>query len=67
MRPFVWSQQTRVPVDDNGHVPVGTQRQFVDALPRFTVIRRLRGDIDYLRQAPDPEAKPLILVHCPVF
>ena len=67
--PFVWSQQTRVRVGDDGKVPVGTQRQSVHAPPRSTVIRCLRpdGDIYYLRHAPDPKAKPIILLHCPVF
>jgi hypothetical protein len=33
------------------------------------VIRCLRpdGDIYYLRQAPDPKAKPIVLLHVPVF
>ena len=67
--PFVWSQQTPVRVGDDGKVPVGTQRQSVNAAPRSTVIRCLRpdGDIYYLRHAPDPKAKPTILLHCPVF
>jgi hypothetical protein len=67
--PFVWSQQTRVRVGDDGKVPVATHRQSVEAPPRATVIRCLRpdGDIYYLRQAPDPKAKPIILLHCPVF
>jgi hypothetical protein len=67
--PFVWSQQTRVRVGDDGKVPVGTQRQTVDAPPRSTVIRCLRpdGDLYYLRHAPDPKAQPVILLHCPVF
>jgi hypothetical protein len=67
--PFVWSQQTRVRVGDDGKVPVATQRQSVNAPPRSTVIRCLRpdGDIYYLRHAPDPKAKPFVLLHCPVF
>ena len=67
--PFVWSQQTRIRVDDDGTVPVGTQRQSIDAPPRTTVIRCLRpdGDIYYLRHAPNPKAKPEVLLHCPVF
>ena len=66
---FVWSQQTPVRVGDDGKVPVGAQRQTVDAPPRATVIRCLRpdGDIYYLRHAPDPAAKPVVLLHCPVF
>ena len=67
--PFVWSQQAPVRVGDDGKVPVGTQRQSVNAAPRSTVIRCLRpdGDIYYLRHAPDPKAKPTVLLHCPVF
>ena len=67
--PYVWSQQTRVRVGDDGKVPVGAQRQPIDAPPRTTVIRCLRpdGDICYLRHAPNPKAKPIVLLHCPVF
>ena len=66
---FVWSQQTPVRVGDDGKVPVGAQRQTVDAPPRATLIRCLRpdGDSYYLRHAPDPAAKPVVLLHCPVF
>lgn len=67
--PYVWSQQTRVRVGDDGKVPVGPHRQPIEAPPRTIVIRCLRpdGDIYYLRHAPDPKAKPLVLLHCPVF
>ena len=67
--PFVWSHQTRVRVGDDGKVPVGTQRQAIDAPPRSKVVRCLRpdGDIYYLRHAPDPTTKPMVLLHCPVF
>jgi hypothetical protein len=67
--PYVWSQQTRVRVGDDGMVPVGSLRQSIDAPPRSKVIRCLRpdGDIFYLRHAPDPMAKPVVLLHCPVF
>jgi len=67
--PFVWSQQSRVGVGDDGKVPVGGQRHVIDASPRSTVIRCLRpdGDIYYLRQAPKPNTKPIVLLHCPVF
>lgn len=65
--PFVWSQQTRVRVGDDGKVPVGTQRPSIDAPPRSSVIRCLRpdGDIYYLRHAPAPKANPIVLLHCP--
>jgi hypothetical protein len=67
--PYVWSQQTRVRVGDDGKVPVGLQRQRIDAPPRSVVIRCLRpdGDIYYLRHPPDPKTKPQVLLHCPVF
>ena len=67
--PFVWSQQTRVRVGDDGKVPVGSQRQSLDAPPRTSVIRCLRpdGDIFYLRFAPNPNANPIVLLHCPAF
>jgi hypothetical protein len=67
--PYVWSQQSRVRVGDDGKVPVGPQRHRIDVPPRTTVIRCLRpnGDIYYLRHLPDPDAKPIILLHCPVF
>lgn len=67
--PYVWSQQTSVRVGDDGKVPVALQRQSIAAPPRSTVIRCLRpdGDIFYLRYAPDPKAKPIVLLHCPVF
>jgi hypothetical protein len=67
--PFAWSQQSRVRVGDDGKVPAGSQRQAIEAPPRATVIRCLRpdGDIYYLRHAPNPKAKPIVLLHVPVF
>jgi hypothetical protein len=67
--PCVWSQRTAVRVGDDGKVPVGSQRQPLDAPPRTSVRRRLRpdGDLYYLRHAPDKTAKPIVLLHCPVF
>ena len=67
--PFVWSQQTPVRIGDDGKVPVGSQRLPVDAAPRTIVMRCLRpdGDTYYLRHAPDKNAKPIVLLHCPVF
>ena len=67
--PYVWSQRTTVRVGDDGKVPVGTTRHSLDASPRSTVIRCLRpdGDIFYLRHAPNPKLKPILLLHCPVF
>lgn len=67
--PYVWSQQTRVRVGDDGKVPVGDRRHSINAPPRSIVIRCLRpdGDTFYLRYAPDPKAKPIVLLHVPVF
>ncbi len=67
--PFVWSQRTHVRVGEDGKVPVGTQRLSIAAPPRSSVLRCLRpdGDIYYLRHAPNPNAKPVVLLHCPVF
>jgi transposase InsO family protein len=67
--PFVWSQRTHVRVGDDGKVPVGSQRLSIDAPPRSRVLRCLRpdGDIYYLRHDPNPSAKPIVLLHCPVF
>lgn len=67
--PYIWSLRTAVRVGDDGKVPVGTTRQSLNAPPRSTVIRCLRpdGDIFYLRHAPDPKLKPVVLLHCPVF
>ena len=67
--PYVWSQQTRVRVGDDGRVPVGLQRLSIAAPPRTSVIRCLRpdGDLFYLRHAPNPKTHPILLLHCPVF
>ena len=67
--PYVWSQQTRVRVGDDGKVPVGTLRHAIAASPRSYVIRCLlpQGDIFYLRHAPDQKAKPIVLLHVPAF
>jgi hypothetical protein len=67
--PFVFSQQTRVRVGDDGKVPIGHLRAAIDAAPRSTVVRCLRpdGDIYFLRSAPDAQKQPLILLHHPIF
>ena len=67
--PFVFSQQTRVRVGDDGKVPVGHLRTAIDAPVRSTVIRCLRpdGDIYFLSSAPDPQKQPVILLHHPIF
>jgi hypothetical protein len=67
--PFVFSQQTRVRVGDDGKVPVGHSRFSIDAPPRSSVIRCLRpdGDIYFLQSAPKPQKQPVVLLHHPVF
>jgi len=67
--PFVFSQQTRVRVGDDGKVPVGHLRATIDAAPRSTVIRCQRpdGDIYFIRSTPNPQKQPIILLHHPVF
>jgi hypothetical protein len=67
--PFVFSQQTRIRVGDDGKVPVGHLRAAIDAPPRSTVIRCQRpdGDIYFLRSTPDRQKQPLILLHHPIF
>lgn len=67
--PYVWSLQTKVRVGDHGKVPAGSQRLSIDASPRSTVVRCLRphGDIFFLRHAPAPNTKPVVLLHFPVF
>jgi hypothetical protein len=67
--PYVWSQQSRVRVGDDGRVPVGTERRSLDASPRSIVIRCLRpdGDLFFLKNPPSPNAKPILLLHVPPF
>jgi hypothetical protein len=67
--PYVWSQQIRVRVGDDGKVPAGSQRHTIDAPPRSYVFRCLRpdGDIFFLRHTPNQNSKPLLLLHVPVF
>lgn len=67
--PFVWSQQTVVRVGDDGKVPVGSHRQTINAARRSKVIRCLRpdGDLYFLAQPPNQNAKPIILLHSPAF
>jgi hypothetical protein len=67
--PYVWSLQSRVRVGEDGKVALGPHRLPIAAPPRSTVWRcqHPEGDVFYLRHAPDPKAKPLLLLHCPVF
>jgi hypothetical protein len=66
---YVWSQQTKTRVGDDGKVPVGTDCRSLDAPPRATVIRclRLDGDLFYLQKPPNSKAKPVVLLHVPRF
>ena len=67
--PYVWSQRSRVRVDDDGKIPVRSLRLSIDAPPRSFVIQCLRpdGDIFFLKDPPNPKINPLVLLHCPVF
>jgi hypothetical protein len=67
--PYIWSLQTRLRVGDDGKVPLGPHRMTIGAPPRSSVLRcqRYDGDVFYLRHAPDPNAKPSLLLHCPAF
>lgn len=67
--PYVWSQQTRVRIDEEGRVAVGHQRLSIDAPPRSWVTRCQRhdGDLFFLRQPPSPNLLPVVLLHCPPF
>jgi hypothetical protein len=67
--PYVWSQQSKVRVGDDGKVPAGSQRLKVEAAPRSTVVRCLcpNGDIFFLKDPPNPKNKPIVLLHCPPF
>ena len=52
----------------DGKVPVGQRRLAIAAPARTTVIRclRLDSDIFCLRYAPDSNARPDVLLQCPV-
>lgn len=67
--PFVWSQLSRVRVGEDGKVPVGSQRLSIDAPPRSSVVRCLRpdGEVYFLKEPPNTQNTPSVLLHCPVF
>jgi hypothetical protein len=62
--PYVFSQQSRVTVGDDGKVAVGAQRLSVDAPPRTKVVRCLHpnGDITVLKNPPDKKVMPVVLL-----
>jgi hypothetical protein len=62
--PYVFSQQTRLPVGDDGKVVIGSQRLSVDAPPRSKILRCLHpnGDITILKHPPDKKAMPVVLL-----
>jgi len=67
--PFVWSQQTRVRVGDDGKVPAKSQRQAIDAPPRSNRHPLIAPGRRHLLPPPrsDPKAKPIVLLHCRIF
>lgn len=62
--PYVFSQQTRLTVGDDGKVALGAQRLSVDATPRSKVTRCLHpnGDITVLLRPPERQTKPVVLL-----
>lgn len=66
---YVFSQQTTVPVGDDGKVPVGHLRYPISAPPRSRVVRcqRYDGDTFFLRSKPHPNTQPIVLLHIPPF
>lgn len=67
--PYVWSQQSHVHVGDDGKIPADSLRLSIDAPPRSKVVRCQRpdGDLFFLKEAPNPKNKPVVLLHCPPF
>jgi hypothetical protein len=62
--PYVFSQQTRLTVGDDGKVAIGSQRLSLDAAPRAKVMRCLHpnGDITVLKSPPDKKVMPVVLL-----
>jgi hypothetical protein len=62
--PYVFSQQTRLRVGDDGRVAIGQQRFSIDAPPRSRVVRCLHpnGDITVLKEPPNKNTTPIILL-----
>jgi len=63
--PYVFSQQTRLRVGDDGKVAIGQQRFSIDAPPRSKVIRCLHpnGNVTVLKGPPVKNAMPIILLN----
>ena len=62
--PYVFSKRTRVTVGSDGKVAIGSQRLSVQAAPDTKVIRchHPNGDITILKEAPQKEHLPVILL-----
>ena len=62
--PYVFSQQTRLRVGDDGKVAIGSQRLFIDAPPRSKVLRcqHPNGDITVLKSPPEKTKLPVVLL-----
>ena len=62
--PYVFSQQTRLSVGDDGKVAIGSQRLSLDAPPRTKVVRCLHpnGDITVLKNPPTKNKFPVVLL-----
>jgi hypothetical protein len=62
--PYVFSQQTRLRVGDDGKVTIGQQRFSIDTPPRSKVIRCLhpKGDVTVLKGPPTKNAMLIVLL-----
>jgi hypothetical protein len=62
--PFVWSIRTTIKVASDGRVPIGSQRLRVMAAPGSKVIlcQHTTGHHSVLKESPNPNAKPIILL-----
>ena len=62
--PYVFTQRTRVTVGSDGKVAIGSQRLGVETAPGTKVIRchHPNGDITVLKNAPQPNTLPIILL-----
>lgn len=62
--PYVFSVRTRVKVGSDGKVAVGSQRLRVEVPPGAAVIRcqHPNGDVSILKEAPNKEALPQVLL-----
>ena len=64
---YVWSLRTSVLVGSDGRIPVGTQRLRVESPPhrRLVSCQHPSGDITILKEHPDPEKLPIVLLNYP--